>query len=107
MNCASCNASITETDRFCEECGAAIGPASSPVSGSVPAAVGGAPIGNPPPPPGSCAKCGASASAIDADGFCSQCGFRTEQTADPRLVISLTPTFAGVSDPGLKHRCND
>jgi PPM family protein phosphatase len=22
-------------------------------------------------------------------------------------VISLTPTFAGVSDPGLKHRCNE
>jgi PPM family protein phosphatase len=93
MNCPSCHTAITETDRFCEECGAAVH--------APPAAAPSAPTA-----PGTCAKCGAAASA-DADGFCSQCGFRAEPGPDARWTITLSPTFAGVSDPGRKHRRNE
>ncbi|MGV0024972.1 PP2C family serine/threonine-protein phosphatase [Phormidesmis priestleyi] len=79
MQCPACNTSVLSDDQFCEECGTALKP-SRPIA---------------------CAKCGG---AIDAEGFCSDCGFRGEI---PPVEIVVDFNLAGVSDRGLKHHQNE
>jgi PPM family protein phosphatase len=80
MQCSKCGTTVQISDRFCEECG-------SPLAG--------------------CEKCGASATEIDKDGFCTSCGFRREAPVDDRFEVVLSERFAGVSDRGLRHLLNE
>lgn len=54
-----------------------------------------------------CKKCGADSEEIDADGFCSNCGFRGENRQDDRLEVVRSPNLAGISDRGLRHHRNE
>ncbi|MEE3716676.1 PP2C family serine/threonine-protein phosphatase [Tumidithrix elongata RA019] len=94
MNCPNCQIVVFPTDRFCEECGI-------PLVADVP-----------PDPPKAvqvhgCSKCGASSTAIDAEGYCSSCGFRNPITDRDRFEVLLSKDLAGVCDRGLKHRSNE
>jgi serine/threonine protein phosphatase PrpC len=82
----TCGASVLAEDKFCEECG-------TPLTAS-----------KPPTVTQGCAKCGAPNSAIDAEGFCGECGFRQEQRE--RLEVIINSHLAGVSDRGLRHHHN-
>jgi serine/threonine protein phosphatase PrpC/predicted nucleic acid-binding Zn ribbon protein len=79
MQCPACHTSVLPDDQFCEECGTALKPSQSIA----------------------CAKCGG---AIDAEGFCSDCGFRGEI---PPVEVLIDSKLAGVSDRGLKHHQNE
>jgi serine/threonine protein phosphatase PrpC len=83
--CPACEAQLQEGDRFCEQCG-------SRVAGEGPAEPG-------------CQGCGADASSIDADGYCSVCGVRAPSSPD-RVELDLT-IAAVVSDRGRVHRRNE
>lgn len=90
MQCPKCKASVQIGDRFCEECGAPLTtPRLSPIISQ------------------GCSKCGAQAEAIDAEGYCSYCGFRNDIQNSDRIEINLQPHLGGVSDRGLKHRSNE
>ncbi|MEH1935699.1 MAG: PP2C family serine/threonine-protein phosphatase [Nostoc sp.] len=89
MQCMSCGASILADDKFCEECG-------TPLTVSKPSTV-----------VNGCEKCGAEIAAIDAEGYCSQCGFRQEPRQRNWLEVIINSQLAGVSDRGLKHHRNE
>jgi serine/threonine protein phosphatase PrpC len=91
MNCPRCHAAILPIDLFCEECGTSLKTSSDAIANTNEKF---------------CQKCGATANAIDAEGYCANCGFRNPTAAD-YLEITITPTLAGVSDRGLKHHCNE
>ena len=88
MNCPNCLIIILPTDRFCEECGTPLVADASPA-----AQIRG------------CSKCGAI--EIDADGYCSNCGFRNITGESDRFEVVLSNNLAGVCDRGLKHRQNE
>jgi serine/threonine protein phosphatase PrpC len=83
--CDACGASLQDGDVFCERCGA---PASEPQS-----------------PQLGCRECGASADAIDADGYCSVCGAR-RRPGRSHVELDLA-SAAAVSDQGHVHRRNE
>lgn len=82
MECSNCGAAVVAGDKFCEECGASLTSLA-------------------------CEKCGAGIEAIDAEGYCSQCGFRQVSLEGERLEITINSHLAGVSDRGLRHRRNE
>ncbi len=82
MQCSSCNTTVLESDRFCEECGTQL------IASTADKA---------------CIKCGET--NLDAEGFCLQCGFRQE--ARKRVEIVCSTEFAGISDRGLRHPHNE
>lgn len=89
--CPHCGESVPADDAFCEACGNALVELAAPVA--TPAA-------------GACAKCGADADRIDADGYCGACGNR--RTVRPRdHVVATTAGAAGVSDRGIRHHRNE
>jgi serine/threonine protein phosphatase PrpC len=88
MQCPCCAAALPDDDMFCETCGAPLSPGAAPAAPSV------------------CA-CGAPASEIDEDGFCSRCGHRARRPATDRIETALSPVCAAVSDRGLKHARNE
>ncbi|MHC5597079.1 MAG: PP2C family serine/threonine-protein phosphatase [Nostoc sp.] len=88
MQCMNCGASMLASDKFCEECGI-------PLTAS-----------KPPTSTKGCEKCGAGIEAIDAEGYCSNCGFRQESRERNRLEVIVNSELAGVSDRGLKHHSN-
>jgi serine/threonine protein phosphatase PrpC len=74
-------------DRFCEQCGVALG---SPEEE---------------PEVRACAVCGAPSSELDEDGYCSVCGTRER---DPGEHVELDLVIAaGVSDRGNAHHRNE
>ncbi|BAY25814.1 protein-serine/threonine phosphatase [Calothrix sp. NIES-2100] len=89
MQCLNCGASVLASDRFCEECG-------TPLTAS-----------KPPTATLGCEKCGAGIDAIDADGYCSNCGFRREPKKGDRLEVIINSELAGVSDRGFRHHRNE
>jgi serine/threonine protein phosphatase PrpC len=89
MQCLKCGAAVLAGDKFCEECG-------TPLTAS-----------KPPTSNHSCEKCGAGAEAIDAEGYCSNCGFRQVALERDRLEVVINLNLAGVSDRGLKHHRNE
>ncbi len=91
MNCPRCHAAILPVDLFCEECGTALKTSPATIANTNEK---------------SCQKCGATADAIDAEGYCANCGFRNPTAVD-HLEINLSSSLAGVSDRGLKHHCNE
>jgi PPM family protein phosphatase len=87
MNCYQCGEVVTVDDRFCEECGVNL------VETAAVLLVG-----------TGCQKCGADASQIDGDRYCTQCGFR--QVVE-WIELQLAPNLAGVSDRGRRHHQNE
>ena len=88
MQCPKCGTTVQVGDRFCEECG-------TPLTADIPKATGG------------CEKCGASPEEIDAEGYCSNCGFRNQARENDRIEVTCSPNLAGVSDRGLRHHRNE
>ena len=76
-------------DAFCEECGTRL------AGGAMPAAVVLPPC-----------RCGAPATAADAEGFCGECGFRREQPREHSEMV-FGELFAGVTDQGKRHAHNE
>jgi serine/threonine protein phosphatase PrpC len=76
---------VSEGDQFCEHCGASLGSTQAAES--------------------RCPACGAEASAIGRDGYCTACGERVPRD-DDRVERDLT-FAAAVSDRGLVHRRNE
>jgi PPM family protein phosphatase len=87
MDCPNCGTVVLESDRFCEECGTAL------IEDEIASSAG-------------CQKCGANVEALDAEGYCSNCGFRNV-LAEPAIVVVKSAVLAGVSDPGLRHPHNE
>ncbi len=87
MQCSKCGTTVQVGDRFCEECGTPLIDISKSTGG--------------------CEKCGAGSEEIDADGFCSHCGFRRENRQDDRFEVVTSPNLAGITDRGLKHHRNE
>jgi PPM family protein phosphatase len=83
LQCPQCDTTFQIGDRFCEECGVTL----TNTDG--------------------CEKCSAAATEIDADGFCSQCGFRREKRENDRFEVIVSPKLAGMSDRGLRHHQNE
>ncbi len=90
MNCHQCDAIVAATDKFCEECGANLG------SKSVPQKMA-----------DNCQKCGATPDKIDADRYCTGCGFRQIAIDHETILLELAPNFAGASDRGRRHHQNE
>lgn len=97
LACPTCGAVATPGSAFCEDCG-------STLQGAGAAASGGSP--RPVDPKLRCPACGAGPSAVDGEGFCTQCGHR--RLAPPRnhLEDALSRRAAGVSDIGRKYNEN-
>jgi serine/threonine protein phosphatase PrpC len=85
--CPQCSIESPTEDRFCEECGARL---------EVPQGI-----------PPDCPKCGASPDEIDPDGYCMACGFRRIASKRDRFEVIVSPSFAGLSDRGLRHHRNE
>jgi serine/threonine protein phosphatase PrpC len=90
MQCPKCGTTVLEGDRFCEECGTSL-----VADSSIPKSTGG------------CEKCGAEPEEIDAEGYCSNCGFRNQSRENDRIEVICSPNLAGVSDRGLRHHRNE
>lgn len=88
MQCPNCGTKVAIGDRFCEECG-------TPLAETIPN------------PGDRCEKCGAGVEAIDAEGYCSNCGFRREIQNSDRIEITIESNLAGISDRGLRHHHNE
>jgi PPM family protein phosphatase len=93
MNCPKCQVVILPSDRFCEECGTSLIEADFPPVEATQT-------------PG-CSKCGALPIAIDAEGYCSSCGFRNQFGDRDRFEVLLSEDLAGVCDRGLRHSKNE
>lgn len=94
MQCPQCSVEVAEGSNFCEECGSALtaapqGAADKPVD-----------------PKLRCPKCGAGPTAIDDDGFCTQCGDRRLKPWRDHFEDVLSAKEAGVSDIGMKYHEN-
>ncbi len=88
--CPTCQAPILSDDHFCESCGTPLGAAPPPQSTS------------------GCQKCAAPGASIDSEGYCDHCGFRNRSSApEDRIVVTLSESFAGVSDRGQRHHQNE
>ncbi len=87
MNCPTCSTVVQDSDRFCEECGTAL------IADAISESDG-------------CKKCGARPEALDAEGYCSHCGFRN-QLATHLIEVTRSPGLGGATDPGLRHPNNE
>ena len=58
------------------------------------------------PMTGRCEKCDAGPEQIDAEGFCSSCGFRREARERDRIEF-VQPNLGCVTDRGLRHHRNE
>jgi serine/threonine protein phosphatase PrpC len=81
--CTACRAALEAGDRFCEQCGARQDDDA----------------------PGGCQVCGADASKIEDDGYCSVCGAGKRDPGD-RIEVDLA-VAAVISDRGRVHRRNE
>jgi len=94
MTCPRCSAPAPDGARFCEACGANLTPEPAKASAT-----------------GENCRCGAGPEAKGADGYCSVCGLRWPAVREPlprdHVEIVLTAAFAGVTDRGKRHACNE
>jgi serine/threonine protein phosphatase PrpC len=88
MQCPACTAELPEEDLFCENCGQPLNSANAPPSATT-------------------CTCGAPPSEIDPDGFCERCGRRVRRPPTDHIEEVLAPTFAAVSDRGIRHDRNE
>ena len=85
MQCPQCADELPDDDLFCEACGKPLSPTAEPPT----------------------CVCGARASEIDDDGYCSRCGRRARRPPTDHMETVLSPICAAVSDRGLKHARNE
>ncbi len=94
MICPHCSAAVPDGVRFCEACGTNLLP--EPAAAAV---------------TGEHCRCGAGPDAKGTDGYCSVCGLRWPVARKPlprdHVEVRLTPAFAGVTDRGKRHTCNE
>ncbi len=90
MQCPKCGTTVQVGDRFCEECGTSL-----VADSAIPKTIG------------ECEKCGASPEDIDAEGYCSNCGFRNQARENDRIEVICSPNLAGISDRGLRRHRNE
>ncbi|WP_433009666.1 protein phosphatase 2C domain-containing protein [Kribbella sp. CA-294648] len=106
--CPQCGGPISDTDRFCEACGAELTPA-TPTTPAIdtdteptvelnPSGARGAEA-----PPGPCRSCGGT---ISADGYCETCGTKAAKPRD-HFSEQPAPWVAGVCDRGIRHSRNE
>jgi serine/threonine protein phosphatase PrpC len=88
VNCPTCHVVASDDSAFCEDCGSALTAVVSSSDGD---------------PKLRCPSCGAGPSAIDGDGFCTQCGNRRIAPARNHIEDAIDARCAGVSDVGCKH----
>lgn len=94
MQCLKCGANAPEQARFCELCGAALkADAAMP---AVPPALAA----------GEC-RCGAAPDAIDAQGYCGECGRFAGGRDRDHVELASNTTFGGVTDRGRRHPQNE
>ena len=95
MPCPRCAVTSPEGVRFCEACGENL----APESPSIPAV------------PGERCRCGAGPEAKGNDGYCAVCGLRWPVAREPlprdHVELRLSDGFAGVTDRGKRHVCNE
>ncbi len=102
--CPSCGSPVASGERFCEACGADLGPAAATGAPASTASVA-TPEGSDPPEvaPAACHECGGE---VADDGYCTQCGAaavspRNHYTEQP------APWVAAVCDRGIRHVRNE
>ena len=100
MQCPKCGAEAPEGARFCELDGTRLVPENgSAADSAAPDAAGVA-------APAGC-RCGADASAIDAQGYCGECGRFCGLRERDHIEIVLNAAFGGVTDRGKRHAQNE
>ncbi|WP_158630481.1 serine/threonine-protein kinase [Glycomyces terrestris] len=103
--CAHCGGSI-DAEGYCEDCGRRSVPAAGPASSNPPAA---GPASNHPPtagpasttPPPAAAPCVHCGGAIDAEGYCEDCGRRAAPAALPSRPSTSSRRSTGRLGAGL------
>jgi serine/threonine protein phosphatase PrpC len=94
--CPTCGASVHDTDRFCEECGASL---AAPTTTVEPPAVEEAPATG----VAACRSCGG---VVAADGYCEQCGALAVSERD-HWSERPADHVGGVCDRGRRHARNE
>jgi PPM family protein phosphatase len=86
LRCPSCDAPLMADDRFCEACGAAVGPAATA------------------DPTAGCHACGAPPTDRTDDGYCARCGVRVRLATRTELDLGVA---AAVTEQGRSHHRNE
>ncbi|BDA74935.1 hypothetical protein RIVM261_085400 [Rivularia sp. IAM M-261] len=101
LQCSQCGATLQIDDNFCEECGAQVTvPTFSPQMHKDDSLDWNIDSRD------QCEKCGADATEIDEEGFCTQCGFRREPRKLDHFEVMISPKLAACCDRGLRHHHN-
>jgi serine/threonine protein phosphatase PrpC len=102
--CPSCTSPVASGERFCEACGADLGPAAASGAPASTASVL-TPEGSDPPEvaAAACHECGGE---VADDGYCTQCG---AAAVSPRnhFTEQPAPWVAAVCDRGIRHGRNE
>ena len=91
MYCSHCDIVAPDNVKFCETCGTRL------LADSVDASASGS---------DTCA-CGAGPDKRDAQGYCAVCGLRAKPRGRDHLELSISPSFAAVTDKGKRHPRNE
>ncbi len=110
--CPSCDSPVAGGERFCEACGADLGPepaadaASAAGAADAPAAEAPAPPPSVPEPEAAAAPCHECGGEVADDGYCTQCG---AAAVSPRnhFTEQPAPWVAAVCDRGIRHVRNE
>ena len=105
MACPSCGGPVSDTDRFCETCGAELNPGTAPstpaldtdTEPTVEIDISNAPVAGP------CHSCGG---VVGAEGYCETCGTKAAKVRD-HYTEQPGPWVAGVCDRGIRHSRNE
>ena len=88
LTCPKCGTEAAEGARFCEADGTRLAPSELPVSDAM-----------------HC-RCGAGMEARDSEGYCTICGHAWPLPDRDHKELSVSSSFAGVSDRGKRHSEN-
>ncbi|MBK9202118.1 MAG: zinc ribbon domain-containing protein [Candidatus Obscuribacter sp.] len=104
-DCPACKVPQEDTAKFCEDCGSSMSgqAVAATESGAGDSAVKSAKS----PATNLCSNCGAGPTAIDEDGFCTQCGHSRKHPDRDHFEVVLDSKVAGVSDRGIRHHQNE
>ncbi|MBK7747527.1 MAG: protein phosphatase 2C domain-containing protein [Candidatus Obscuribacter sp.] len=104
-DCPACKVPQEDTAKFCEDCGSSMSgqAVAATESGAGDSAVKSAKS----PATNLCSNCGAGPTAIDDDGFCTQCGHSRKHPDRDHFEVVLDSKVAGVSDRGIRHHQNE
>lgn len=97
--CPSCGGPVSDTDHFCEACGAELSAATPLLDTDTEPTVDLSSARA----PGTCRSCGGS---IDADGYCQTCGAKAAKPRD-HFSEQPAPWVAAVCDRGIRHGRNE